>query len=474
MSADDMVITGTEAKEADRLSIEGLGIPSLKLMERASRYVAEELIQNHRDQSVLILCGVGNNGADGVCIGRMLKESGMEPEIVIFGDLQKGSWEFFRQLSDLKQAGGSFRVLPVPDLYAASGNERDLSGDPGQGISLPKADVLVDAVFGIGLKKALRGGYPAVLRAADRMESFRIAVDVPSGIHADTGEEMGGSVRSDLTITFGKNKTCLVSGSGKAAAGEVRAVPIGIPDEVYGFIRAFAESGTDTAEDRQLFRTFRALAEWAFLHMGKPSKLFWYLEERGILSRVLPELHALNGVPQARKYHPEGDALTHTLMVLDAAAGMREMFSDDGGFIRFLYAALLHDLGKAVCTVYDPERGDYRAPKHDVTGAEAAERVLRRSGADDALIDYVTSLTRLHMRPHQLHQEGAEDGGKDPGERAYRRLFSDCACPEDLIRLVFCDVKGTARTDIRSAEEDMAEDLIHLERWKAWKSGGSA
>ena len=208
-------VTGTLAKAADRYAIDVLGIPSLVLMERASAYVAEYIIKNHPGKEILLICGTGNNGADGVCIGRMLKESGFDPLVICCGNEWKGTWEFYRQLSDYRRLGG--RLLP-----AAATQE-----------NLPDADVLVDAIFGIGLKREIGGAYYDLIVKMNGHRGLKISVDVPSGINADTGEKMGICFAADRTFTFGKNKTGLAAGEGPFASGEVTVCDIGIPEQAY-------------------------------------------------------------------------------------------------------------------------------------------------------------------------------------------------------------------------------------------------
>ena len=213
-----MIITGTQAKAADRYAIDVLKIPSLTLMERASRFVADAVLSSDRKAGTVILCGVGNNGADGVCAGKMLRKAGLEPRVLICGNLERASWEFLRQLSEFKAAGG------VPEYLHEAEAFRN---------TVYKAELLVDAAFGIGLKRPLEGIWKQVLSDADCLDAYRIAVDVPSGINADTGEEMGAHIRADETFTFGKNKTGLTAGAGAAAAGKIQVCDIGIPEEVY-------------------------------------------------------------------------------------------------------------------------------------------------------------------------------------------------------------------------------------------------
>ena len=208
-------VTGTIAKAADRYAIDRLGIPSLELMERASTFVAEHIIKNCPGKEVLIICGMGNNGADGICIGRILKENGFNPLVICCGSAGKGTWEFYRQLSDYRRAGG--RLLPAADVREG----------------LPDADVLVDAVFGIGLKREVGGEYYDLIERMNRHGGLKISVDVPSGINADNGERMGICFAADRTFTFGRNKTGLLTGEGPAASGNVTVCDIGIPDEAY-------------------------------------------------------------------------------------------------------------------------------------------------------------------------------------------------------------------------------------------------
>ena len=211
------MITGTQAKAADRYAIDVLGIPSLTLMENASREVASYIEEHFTDEKILILCGTGNNGADGICVANILnadKKISTAPTVVITGSLEHASWEFLHQLSEYKKAG-------FTPLFARS---FDFQG----------FDVLVDAVFGIGLKSALREDKAQLLREADKA-GFKhvIAVDIPSGINSDSGELTGAGIHATVTITFGKMKTGLANGDGPEYAGEVTVRDIGIPEEAY-------------------------------------------------------------------------------------------------------------------------------------------------------------------------------------------------------------------------------------------------
>ena len=212
------MITGTQAKAADRYAIDVMGIPSLTLMENASSEVATYIEEHFASQKILILCGTGNNGADGICIANILnanKKISTPPTVAVTGNLEHASWEFLHQLSEYKKTG----FAPV----FAHGND-----------IFEGYDVLVDAVFGIGLKTALREDKAVLLKAADNT-GFKhvIAVDMPSGINSDSGELMGAGIHATATITFGKMKTGLAEGLGPDYAGEVIVRDIGIPEEAY-------------------------------------------------------------------------------------------------------------------------------------------------------------------------------------------------------------------------------------------------
>ena len=208
-------ITGTVAKAADRYAMDVMGLKSLTLMETASSKIAEYVMKHfpllHK---ISVLCGVGNNGADGVCASRILLREGYQPHVYIVGSLEKASWEFLYQLCHFQQAGGAVTMYR-PDM-------------------LPDDDILIDAIFGIGLHREIAGDYRLFIEEANRRHhGFVLAIDAPSGINTDTGALMGCGIKADVTITFGRNKTGLVCGAGRELAGRVLVEDIGIPDEAY-------------------------------------------------------------------------------------------------------------------------------------------------------------------------------------------------------------------------------------------------
>mgnify|MGYP001767236115 CR=1 FL=1 len=168
------------------------------------------------------------------------------------------------------------------------------------------------------------------------------------------------------------------------------------------------------------------------LHSEKPSEYFEELRNNGILEKEYPVLAALVGVEQNPKYHPEGDVFTHTMLVLDAAASLRDKARDP---LAFMLAALLHDTGKACKTTN--ENGRIRSIGHENVSADLADRFLRDSGFESQRKTAV-NLTKLHMRPNML----AKDHSR---VRATNKLFAEALDPEDLILLAEADRGG--RTD---------------------------
>lgn len=285
-----MCITGAVAKAADRYAMDVMGLKSLTLMETASSKIAEYVMKHfplaqkrvdatvtnevkdalaelvslgagvadvngvrdrqktaarYQDLKISVLCGVGNNGADGVCASRMLLRAGYQPRVYIVGNLEKASWEFLYQLCHFQQAGGTVTMYR-PYVDAANAGEAtvmavhpdsDMAADdasPFRANRLPDDDILIDGIFGIGLHREVAGDYRAFIEEANRRRhGFVLAIDAPSGINTDTGELMGCGIKADVTITFGRNKTGLVCGAGQNFAGRVLVEDIGIPDEAY-------------------------------------------------------------------------------------------------------------------------------------------------------------------------------------------------------------------------------------------------
>ena len=181
--------------------------------------------------------------------------------------------------------------------------------------------------------------------------------------------------------------------------------------------------------------------ENALMTMENPSAFFDSIspEER----RLLSEVYDLIGVPQPEKYHPEGDAFVHTMLVLDEAAKVKHLAQRPAAF---MLAALTHDLGKKIATG-KKENGEWHSIGHEKKGIPLIRNMLSRIGADGDTIDYCVSLCKLHMRVHTCFFGKA-------GVKATNRLFSECICPQDLALLCICDTRGTGKTEGSSITEE--------------------
>jgi NAD(P)H-hydrate epimerase len=205
------IITGSEMKLIDKHTIQTIGIPSLVLMERAALSVADEIRNDFESSSkICCVCGVGNNGADGIAVSRILMNRGFETFIYIVGNKEKATEDFLKQLSVYNNVNGNI----ISDFESFKDN---------------KFDLIVDAVFGVGLSRPVGGIFEEVIDYINDNYKAIYAVDIPSGIDADTGMKLSTAIRAAKTITFGCNKTGLLFNNGKDYAGQVIVADIGFP-----------------------------------------------------------------------------------------------------------------------------------------------------------------------------------------------------------------------------------------------------
>jgi ADP-dependent NAD(P)H-hydrate dehydratase / NAD(P)H-hydrate epimerase len=232
------LVGAAEMREIDRTAIAAFGIPSLELMERAGRAVAaaaEALAA--QGGRVVVLCGGGNNGGDGYVAARALRAAHRDVRVVA--------------LVPAERLQGDARV--VRDAAAGAGVPIDEAGADGAWDAGP-GDVVVDALLGTGLARAPEGRFAAAIArvAAARAAGAKVlAVDVPSGLSADTGRPLGACVSADRTVTFAFPKRGLVLQPGAALAGEVSVADIGIPAAAAARVPATCEL-LDEAEARAL------------------------------------------------------------------------------------------------------------------------------------------------------------------------------------------------------------------------------
>lgn len=214
------IVTAQQMKNIDRRAIRDFGIPGTVLMENAASAVQaamEDLFEGLQGVRVGIICGKGNNGGDGLALARRLRIKGIPVRVALLASFRAITGEAKVNLSILRRMD----VEIVQN--AASRALADI---------IAWSDVLVDALLGVGLSSPLVGAYARTVDMMNASGSPVVAIDIPTGIHADTGEVMGTAVRADLTVTMAFLKRGLVLYPGAQYAGQVRVADIGIPSEV--------------------------------------------------------------------------------------------------------------------------------------------------------------------------------------------------------------------------------------------------
>jgi len=217
------IATAEQMLLCDRLTSAEYGVPSLELMENAGRGTVEAMNRHFgplAERKVLIFVGPGNNGGDGLVIARLLLEQGAQPQVVSLVDLEKLQGDAARNLKRVKQ-------LAMP-LYTCL-DEDELSWVERL---VTESDLLVDALFGTGLRSKITGVFAAVIKCVNACNLPVVAVDIPSGLDSDTGIPQGVSVRARLTCTYGLPKFAQVEPPGKEYVGLLEVIDIGIPAEV--------------------------------------------------------------------------------------------------------------------------------------------------------------------------------------------------------------------------------------------------
>ncbi|MEJ5186875.1 MAG: NAD(P)H-hydrate dehydratase [Candidatus Geothermincolales bacterium] len=204
-----------EMKALDGAAIEG-GIPSLQLMERAGRGVAEharDMLGPAPGKKVIVVAGKGNNGGDGFVAARYLKDRGYQVEVFLLGspvDLSEDCLENYRRFLEV---GGEVKradIAPPPERFSG-------------------ADLVIDAIFGTGFQGMPMGVHADIIRSINSSGVPVLSVDVPSGVDAATGEVVGEAIRAERTVTFAWPKVGLYLYPAAELVGELVVIDIGIP-----------------------------------------------------------------------------------------------------------------------------------------------------------------------------------------------------------------------------------------------------
>ncbi len=217
------VLDTAQMRDADRRTIEEIGIPSIVLMENAGRAVAAAIEARfaERDRArVAILCGRGNNGGDGLVVARVLAERGAAVSVFLLARADDVRGDARTNLDVARRLG--LAVTEAPDVTAWEACRPDVVA----------SDLVVDALVGTGLRAPLEGLLAAVAADVNAAGLPVVAVDLPSGLSADTGACRGVCLRARITVTLGAPKIPLVVSPAAGWAGEMVVADIGIPARI--------------------------------------------------------------------------------------------------------------------------------------------------------------------------------------------------------------------------------------------------
>lgn len=221
MSSEMRIVSAEEMRALDALTIEN-GTPGHVLMERAGSGATKALLElfpymRRKGRRALVCAGKGNNGGDGFVIARLLRKRGVRTDVVLFGRADEVKGDAARNLRSYRRGRST-----VHEVAGADGLDPLVD-------RLDHADIVIDAIFGTGLSSDVRGLQAAAIELINAAGIPVFAVDIPSGLHADTGHALGTCIQAEATATFGFAKIGQVLYPGASYCGELVVVDIGIP-----------------------------------------------------------------------------------------------------------------------------------------------------------------------------------------------------------------------------------------------------
>ncbi len=218
-----LVFTAEMMAHFDRKAHEAYGVPTLLLMENAGRAVADYILSSEEDvYTAVVVAGVGNNGGDGFVAARHLHQAEVSVSVIVVGEPEKIKGDARVNFEIIKNISGI-------NLF----NAKDYNEWAQLLPFIEGADVVVDALFGTGLRRPLEGFYADVVKDINFSAKKIVSVDIPSGLSADSWEEIGPAIYADATVTFEAFKIAHVFPPAEEHVGELMLARIGIPPEAY-------------------------------------------------------------------------------------------------------------------------------------------------------------------------------------------------------------------------------------------------
>lgn len=211
-----------QVRELDRIAIQDFGILGLTLMKRAGKFAFDVL--RHRwphAQNITVMCGAGNNAGDGYILASLAHTAGLKVTVFQVGNIEKIHGDALLALQELRQLG----INPIPFSNGC----------------LTGAKLIVDALLGTGLTGEVRSPFKEAINAINQLGVPILAIDIPSGLCADTGQPLGLAVTASISVTFIGLKLGLVIGNGAEYSGEIFFSDLQIPDKSYSLISPAAQ-----------------------------------------------------------------------------------------------------------------------------------------------------------------------------------------------------------------------------------------
>jgi NAD(P)H-hydrate epimerase len=323
------VLSAQQMRAFDKHASEVQLIPSLTLMENAGRGAADSVQRSFAARGVIAPCvvvvaGAGNNGGDGFVLARRLLGAGIEVET------------FLVQPADRLKGDA---LVNFKALRAVSADVAELKDDlSALEAALSSADVVVDAVFGTGLDREVTGFAAQVLQAINRARCRKVALDLPSGLHADSGQVLGVAVKAHQTITFAHPKLGLCTPRGAALAGQVEVCDIGVPEDpsATGLSAEMTEASdvTELLEPRQT-TLHKSSAGRVLVVAGSPGKLGAALLSAHGAQRAGAGLVTIATSPAAADAldHRVLEAMTARIDVQAPAAALQKLLENCGAAV---------------------------------------------------------------------------------------------------------------------------------------------
>lgn len=213
-----------QIRQVDKYAINKLGIPGLVLMENASREIFQkisELVEYSGRPKIGFVCGKGNNGGDGFAAARHFSNAGYEVVVIYLGTEKEMTEDCRFNYQVLKKLSSSNKKITIKKFRSISSLN-----------SLKQCKIICDSLLGSGSQGALREPYLSIINYLNKLKSLKVAIDIPTGLNADTGYAET-AFNADFTVTLGQLKKGLFFNDGYLYSGEVEKGGIGIPDSLY-------------------------------------------------------------------------------------------------------------------------------------------------------------------------------------------------------------------------------------------------